>query len=64
MHATDSEFAMLVEQALENLRTQPKNLDRGIEFVADVNNFVVEQPLGRLVRHLRRAVQTTVNGMP
>lgn len=53
MQATDSEFAMLVEQALENLRTQPKDLAKGIAFVASINDITIWQPLGRLVRYLK-----------
>lgn len=52
MEPTDTDFAMLVEQALDNLRTQPKNLVEAIEFVASVNDFTVQQPLSRLAQHL------------
>src|SRR5262245_50868007 len=55
MAATDNEFAMVVEQALDNLRTQPKNLADAIAFVAEVNDIAIDRPLEQLVEYLRRA---------
>lgn len=50
--ASDSDFAVLVEQALGNLRSEPRRLLPILEMVAEINNFVVSDGLERLIHQL------------
>jgi hypothetical protein len=50
---TSDDFGMLVVQALENLRTRPKNLWKAIEFVAQTNDLVCPNPAELLLVHLK-----------
>lgn len=53
MTISSNEFELLVELALANLRTQPRNLAKMMEIVADNNDMKVAAPLVQLVEHLK-----------
>lgn len=49
---------VVVEQALANMRTQPKRLDEAISYVAGLNDIEIPQPLEILAQHLEASLPT------
>jgi len=55
MPLSATEFSSLLERALDNLPAQPKDLAKVLAFFASLQDIRLDEPLGRLVRHIDEA---------